>query len=135
MLDHNNVVNALSFNEASMVGVGLDHLNDDGSRIPSILCSFGKNQSYKAFDDGDYYPVIRELWGYVSTDEDLQPSHTIEIYPFREEPTLMAGKAIRMTGYKSTVPTLLGVPSILFDDKEDNITRMRKDILAIGELL
>ena len=72
MLDHNNVVNALTFDEAKKVGVGLDYLNYEEKTIPSILCSFGKNQSYKAFDDDDYYPVIRELWGYVFTNRLLR---------------------------------------------------------------
>jgi hypothetical protein len=121
MLDQNNVVNALSFNEAKIVGVALDHLNYDTRRIPTILCSYGMDRSHEAFEEWDYYPVINELWGFVFTDVRSHDGKNVEVYPFRDLPDRFAGKAIRITGDKSHISRLMGIPTILFDDKEDNI--------------
>ena len=121
MLDQNNVVNALSFNEAKLVGVALDHLNFDSRRIPTILCSYGKDHSHKAFDECDFCPVINELWGFVFTDVRSHVGENVEVYPFRDLPDRFSGKAIRITGDKSHVSRLMGIPTILFDDNEDHI--------------
>ena len=60
-----------------------------------------------------YLPFIEQLDGYVFTDERKLRGYVVKIYRDVDLPS----DAIRIQGDKSCVSRLLGVPTILFDDK------------------
>ena len=118
LFDHHHVVDTLSRPEACTVGVELDH----NPVVVSYLCSFGKKKRHKPFKKrAEYRPLIDELDGYIFTDIPAGWTNTVDVY---REPW-MGPKSVGVKGDKGQVASLLRSPTILFDDKEENVDLLR----------
>ena len=118
LFDHHHVVDTLSRPEACTVGVELDH----NPVVVSYLCSFGKKKRHKPFKKrAEYRPLIDELDGYIFTDFPAGWTNTVDVY---REPW-MGPKSVGVKGDKGQVASLLRSPTILFDDKEENVDLLR----------
>ena len=131
MLDHNGVINTLSEDEAVDTGVELDHL--DGTVI--LMCSYGYEHRQRSLDPGnDYYPLVAECAGYIFTDYRAGFHGSVDVY---RDPW-MPPNCIGIRGDKGQAADLLMKPVLLFDDKEENIDRMRlrsRDSTPLGGIL
>ena len=122
LFDQHGVSDKLTAQESLYVGVELDHLNSPGVCMPSLLCSFGHEHREAGFKDPRRQAFMAELDGYIFTDFRKLWGNTITARLLRD----LHPKAIGLAGDKSSVSTLLGVPSLLFDDHEDVIDVHRR---------
>ena len=107
-----------SNDQASLLASELEHLFMFGAPVPSLLCSYGKDYFLSTLAvQNPWYPLVRQLDGYVFTDYPERFS-TRRLSAWRPEG--YPSNAIRLTGDKSDVSRLLKMPTILFDDKERN---------------
>ena len=120
MFDKHDVVDTLDWEEAADVGVSLDHLGyGTYNYMPVILCSRGIGWAHTAFQArAPWRPFVAELDGYVFT-TDEKSRLPVRVWQLPHLPP----KAICTNGDKGTVSRLLGVPTLLFDDKERQIHR------------
>ena len=118
LLDYHDVIDTLQEAEAGVLGVDLDHLSNGREFIPCFLCSYGYTKSEAAFDGRNpVYPALEVLDGYVFTDQREQAGGKFKVY----RPHGWPHYAIRVSGDKSAVSRFLNIPTLLFDDKEENI--------------
>ena len=118
LFDHHNVVDTMSRSEAATVGVELDH----NPVVVSYLCSFGKKKRDRPFKKrAEYRPLIESLDGYIFTDFRVGWYNTVDVY---REPW-MGRRSVGVRGDKGQVASLLRSPTILFDDKEENVDLLR----------
>ena len=118
LLDYHHVLDTLKEWEAGVLGVDLDHLSWGTDFIPCFLCSYGYKRSHHAFDPRNpAHPALKMLDGYVFTDFRQPKGPQFNIY----RPEGWPKNAIRLTGDKSAVSRFLNIPTLLFDDSEDNV--------------
>ena len=118
MLDHGGVINTVSADEACDTGVERDHL--DGT--VTLMCSYGYGHRQESLDPtNDYYPLVAECAGYIFTDYRTGFHESVDVY---RDPW-MPLNCIGIRGDKGQAADLLKKPVLLFDDKEENIDRMR----------
>ena len=87
--------------------------------VVSYLCS--KDKEVQAHEQ-PYWPMIAELDGYIFCDVDVRHFTTVDVY--RDDwMGPMGPKCVGVKGDKGQVASLLRKPTILFDDKEDNVQR------------
>jgi len=128
LFDFHDVLDSLNPQEAFVLGVHLEHLSNRKNFIPCFLCSFGKAHAEKAFevikpagwasDLESTLPWSEMLDGCVFTDVRKNDTDKFEVY----RPKWYPETAIRITGDKSDISRFLNIPTLLFDDKEENIT-------------
>ena len=118
LFDHHHVVDTFSHREACTVGVELDR----NPAVVSYLCSLGREHRQRAFlEDVPYRPMIAELDGFIFTDDRHGKGAYVDVYRER----WMTPNCVETRGDKGQVASLLGRPAILFDDKEENVRRLR----------
>ena len=119
MFDQHDVIDTMNFEEACHTGVSLD-LNDS---VTTLLCSHGKDHRREAFEPrAEWLPMVKECEGCIFTDYREGFHRTVDIY--RE--SWMSPDCIAVRGDKGQVAKLLRRPTILFDDKEDNVSALRR---------
>ena len=114
LFDYKNVVNTMSYEEACVVGVELDHSHV----VVSYLCSEVKDVEA---DEQPYWPMIAELGGYIFCDVDVGHSTNVDVY----HEDWMGNCGVGVKGDKGQVASLLRKPSLLFDDTEKNVQLLR----------
>ena len=119
LFDQHHVIDTLSYEEAGATGVQLDHLNG----VTVLRCSKARSHRQSAFDQyARWWPMANECEGHIFTDYDKGYHRTVDIY--RE--SWMQPNCICVRGDKGQAASLLGLPCILFDDKEDNVRSLRR---------
>ena len=119
LFDQHDVVDTMSFEEACDTGIALDYME----QVTSYICSFGKKYRQETFHQNmSWSPMVNECAGYIFTDyrEGRHPS--VDVY--RE--SWMLPNCIGIRGDKGQAAKLLNRPVILFDDKEENIEKLRQ---------
>ena len=119
LFDHHDVVDTLDFDQACDVGACFDHAYD----IAPILCSYGINHRLEAFDRNQpFAPMVAECEGHIFTDYREGWHRNVDVY--REY--WMPPSCIGFRGDKGQVAQLIGLPTLLFDDKEEVIDLLRR---------
>ena len=123
LFDKHDVVNTLDFDEACAVGVDFDHRD----AIAPILCSYSPRNAIdlrlETFDRTQpWAPMVGECDGHIFTDHREGFFRCVDVY--REE--WMLPNCIGFRGDKGQVARLIGLPALLFDDKEEVIDLLRR---------
>ena len=119
LFDCHNVVNTLSSEEAVMVSVELEHLSSSVSFMPLLLCSHPKESSVDVFNlDHSWAPMVHQMHGYIFTDERKSLEKSVRVYRPEGYPLT----SIHVEGDKSFLSRALAMPTLLFDDEEENVT-------------
>ena len=119
LFDKHDVVDTLSFHEACAVGLGFDY----EEAIAPILCSYGRRYRLETFDRTQpWAPMVAECQGHIFTDFPEGWHRSVDVY---REPW-MPPSCIGFRGDKGQVARLIGLPTLLFDDKEEVIDLLRR---------
>ena len=124
MVDKHKVVDDFNMNESADVGTELDHMEE----ICPFICSKssrvrGLEHRLKIFErDQLGFHFIQQMEGVVFTDYPVGHHKTVDIY--RED--WMPPTVIGFRGDKGQVANLFRKPSLLFDDKEENIELVQR---------
>ena len=117
LFDHHDVVDTLNYDEACDVGVSLDHIEDANT----YLCSFGKSHRQNVLNPyAAWAPMIEDMDGCLFTDYRANPYNWVHVY---REPWMPA-RFVSVSGDKGQVARLMGKPTLLFDDKVDNLNTL-----------
>ena len=127
LLDKHWVVDTLCERNAIRTGIKLEFLPG----IRTVLLSYGRDHRKATFKrDEPWYPLINNMHGYIFTDYRECWRNTVEVY--REN--WMGMNCIAIRGDKGQAAELLNKPSLLFDDKEDNIDLLRARSTPLNKL-
>ena len=119
LFDQHDVVDTLNFDQACAVGLGFDY----AEAIAPILCSYGRDHRLEAFDRAQpWAPMVAECEGHIFTDYREGWHRSVDVY--RE--AWMPPSCIGFRGGKGQVARLIGLPALLFDDKEEVIDLLRR---------
>ena len=130
--DHHNVVDTIMDERTAMkLGVDLSYLDDHGS----VLLSYsGKASRHRpnAFEDHNvFFPMFNEMDGFIFTD--FRERERAAVHVYQEDWMTMIScddkgcpkcDIICVEGDKGQVAELFDVPSIMFDDHEDNVRKV-----------
>ena len=116
--DKHNVVDTMTFDEACDTGISLDHME----KVTSFICSYGRNRREETFSQCvPWCAMIAECDGHIFTDYRVGYRGFVDVY--RED--WMERTTIGVRGDKGQIAQLMGKAVLLFDDKEENIERLR----------
>ena len=125
LVDKHKVVDDFNDDESADVGSTLDHMDE----ICPVICSkstrrgHGLEHRLKIFDrEQPGFHFIQQMHGVVYTDYPVGHHRTVDIY--RDE--WMPPTVIGVRGDKGQVANLFRKPSLLFDDKEENVELVRR---------
>ena len=133
--DHHNVVDTIMDERTAVtLGVDLSYLDDHGS----VLLSYsGKGSPHRpnAFDDHNvFFPMINEMDGFIFTDLRERERAAVHVYQedwmetfSHDDKGRLKCDIVCVEGDKGQAAELFEVPSIMFDDQENNV---RKVMLA-----
>ena len=133
--DHHNVVDTIMEERTAMkLGIDLSYLDDHGS----VLLSYsGKGSRHRpnAFKEHNvFFPMINEMDGYIFTDFKERERAAVHVYQedwmktfSHDDKGRLKCSIICVEGDKGQAAELFEVPSIMFDDQENNV---RKVMLA-----
>ena len=112
LFDKHGVVDQLTLDEAVRLGAGL-------GRVPFGICSYGKNRSHRA----EVFHRSQQYWPFVSACDFVSftdsPSGHVEGFYMESYHRGRGGRALCWRGDKSCWSRAVGVPTILFDDRDD----------------
>ena len=118
-LDLHNVIDTLTWDQASHIGIHIDH----NHHLGGLMLSKGRQYREGCLNaDHAYWPLVDQLDGFIFTDYDKGRHNTVRIY----RDTWMMPDTIAVKGDKGQIAQLLGIPCLLFDDKWQNIDLMRE---------
>ena len=121
LLDFNGVVNTCDERQALFVAGSLDHFNTFHTSVPSLLCSHPGQRPLDPYFEprADWHALIKGLDGYVFVYNRWCHREVIEAW----RPEGMPDNVICIDGDKNAMSCLTQKPSILFDDRQDLVTR------------
>ena len=124
-IDKHRAVDDFSVDEAVDVGAEFDHMDE----ICAFICSFSKprgrglaHRTNTFEEEAPWDQFIQQIGGVVFTDRPVSHDRYVEIY--RSE--WMGPRVIGFNGDKGQVAALMTRPTLIFDDKKENITLVRK---------
>ena len=123
LFDKHDVVDTLTFEQACAVGIDFDHRD----AIATLLCSFSPRNAIdhrlETFDRTvPFAPMVGECDGHIFTDHREGFHRYVDVY--RDD--WMRPNCIGFRGDKGQVAQLIGLPALLFDDKEIVIDLLRR---------
>ena len=117
--DQHNVVDTMTFDEACDTGTSLDHIEN----VNVFICSYGRDHREETYSqEVEWCPMVAECDGYIFTDYCEGYYQSIDVY--RDD--WMEPNTIGVKGDKGQIAKLMNKPVLLFDDREDNIERLRQ---------
>ena len=123
LLDHNDVINTLNIPESE--NLATDFYMCDG--VIPLVCSKGVRYSHSnanpSLDHDEWFAISHQCRGYIFTDHNDKRPNGSSVTVCRDAWMERESRVdcIRVNGNKGQVAALLGLPCILFDDKEGNV--------------